>query len=453
MSRAVASLALASLASFAAVALASPAAAESRRRRPSTGAELTLADLRWPASARSGSARGRVEVFATPGRDRIGTLASRTRVGWTKIVSATGRCRAWLAIEPRGWVCATDLEPSEDAPGPAVLPAEVVANVEANEHRGVVPRGADAYATRVAVQAGTPTRRAPGWAFLREGTEVVRIGDGRYYRTRFGYIAARDIERRMASTFAGVDLRAKAAPWPLAWANPHRRSLPVIARSAPDATAPEVARLARRDVVAVLEERGGFVRIADNRWVARDELRVARSAPRPDGVRADERWLDVDLDEQVLVAYEGDQPVYATLVSTGKGRSTPTAIHRIAEKRMVTRMKSPDVAPGKWDMPEVPFAMTFRKYYALHGAYWHDSFGKQRSAGCVNLTARDARFLFEFTLPALPAGWMTGEVKDDSGTPIRLRNRKNPNPAWTDFDVPPPTPLREPPAPAADDDE
>jgi hypothetical protein len=145
----------------------------------------------------------------------------------------------------------------------------------------------------------------------------------------------------------------------------------------------------------------------------------------------------VDLDEQVMVAYEGDVAVYATMISGGRGRSTPTGIHRISKKIARTRMKAPDVSLGRWDMPDVPFSMRFRKYYAVHGVYWHDSFGKPRSQGCVNLSPRDARFVFEWSYPQVPEGWM--DARDyDGGTPIRLRNRRDPEPAWADYDDDPP---------------
>jgi hypothetical protein len=46
-------------------------------------------------------------------------------------------------------------------------------------------------------------------------------------------------------------------------------------------------------------------------------VRVAKPMPPPAGVKPGERWLDVDLDLQIVVAYEGDLPVYATMMSTG----------------------------------------------------------------------------------------------------------------------------------------
>ena len=422
-------------------------AAEARSRKPAPGTELTAAELGWPATTRAVRIKARTEVYGAPGKKTyLGAVSKGTRVGWSKIVATRDGCRAWIAIEPRGWVCATDVVPTSEPPEPGLDPDRVVQATEAKTHAGVLPRGADAYATQKDVLAGTPWKRAPGFAFLRDDTPIVKIGDRRYYKTRHGYIATRDVEPRKASTWSGIDLTATPAPaWPLAWTVPARRELPVIVRATPDARGADVARLTRREVLPVLEERAGFVRVGADRWIDVDELRIARSSTRPRGVRADERWIDVDLDQQVLVAYEGDRPVYATMISSGIGRSTPTALHRIAEKRMITRMKSPDIALGKWDMPDVPFAMTFRENYALHGAYWHDSFGKKRSHGCINVTPRDAAFLFRWTYPQLPPGWVQGVADGDTGTPIRLRNAKNPDPDWTDFHAPPPVPTKETP--------
>jgi hypothetical protein len=42
---------------------------------------------------------------------------------------------------------------------------------------------------------------------------------------------------------------------------------------------------------------------------------------------------------------------------------------------------------------------------AVHGAYWHDGFGKARSHGCTNVPPVDARWLFRWSRPELPAGW------------------------------------------------
>jgi hypothetical protein len=60
----------------------------------------------------------------------------------------------------------------------------------------------------------------------------------------------------------------------------------------------------------------------------------------------------------------------------------------------------------------VPWVLLFQGHNALHGAYWHDRFGNRKSHGCVNLAPYDARWVFEWTGPMLPAGW-TGYLPSD----------------------------------------
>jgi lipoprotein-anchoring transpeptidase ErfK/SrfK len=116
--------------------------------------------------------------------------------------------------------------------------------------------------------------------------------------------------------------------------------------------------------------------------------------PRP------EKWIDVDISSQTLVAYEGTVPVFRTLVSTGKAY-TPTVKgrFRIFHKLLSQTMVGPD-----YEQPNVPYVMYFYGAYSLHGAYWHNDFGRPRSHGCVNLPVADAKWLFYWTDPPLSAG-------------------------------------------------
>lgn len=140
--------------------------------------------------------------------------------------------------------------------------------------------------------------------------------------------------------------------------------------------------------------------------VPRTAVRVARRIRRPSGVDADDRWIHVHLPEQTLVAYAGDEPVYATLVSSGRpGYETPDGLYRIRRKYISRRMQGPDPDHGTYDIAEVPWTMYYYAGLALHGAYWHDEFGRTRSHGCTNVSPVDARWLFRFTAPAVPDGW------------------------------------------------
>ena len=62
---------------------------------------------------------------------------------------------------------------------------------------------------------------------------------------------------------------------------------------------------------------------------------------------------------------------------------------------------------------DVPWVMYFQGSYALHGAFWHDAFGRQKSHGCVNLSPEDARTLFHWANPPLPENWHGVFSKDD----------------------------------------
>ncbi|KOP26164.1 hypothetical protein AMR41_12975 [Hapalosiphon sp. MRB220] len=104
------------------------------------------------------------------------------------------------------------------------------------------------------------------------------------------------------------------------------------------------------------------------------------------------RWIEIDLSEQKLKAWEGKQLIYSYRISTGKKSTpTPTGEFSINTKYRSSRMRGDD-----YDIPDVPYAMYFYKGYAIHGAYWHDNFGTPVSHGCVNLPVNKARKLYKW---------------------------------------------------------
>lgn len=157
----------------------------------------------------------------------------------------------------------------------------------------------------------------------------------------------------------------------------------------------------------VIERRGARYRIArDGRIVRESALRMIRRLERPSSIGENDHWIHVDLSEQTLVAYEGNEPVFATLVSSGRaGFETPTGTFRIQSKHVSTTMDDPDSVTEAYSIEDVPWTMYFEGSYALHGAFWHGAFGHVRSHGCVNLAPTDARWLFQWTTPTLPPGW------------------------------------------------
>lgn len=152
---------------------------------------------------------------------------------------------------------------------------------------------------------------------------------------------------------------------------------------------------------------------ADGLYISdQDASRLDPAKRMPAWGKKGERWFDVNVTKQTLVAYEGTVPVYATLISTGEAgledpehtKATKRGIFRIHTKHVASTMDS-DEAGEEFELRDVPYVQYFEQGYALHGAYWHDRFGTPKSHGCINLTPEDARRLFFFTEPPLPEGW------------------------------------------------
>ncbi|MDB9473445.1 L,D-transpeptidase [Dolichospermum circinale CS-537/03] len=108
--------------------------------------------------------------------------------------------------------------------------------------------------------------------------------------------------------------------------------------------------------------------------------------------KSDQRWIQIDLSQQNLIAWEGKKLVYKATISSGKP-STPTriGIFKIQSKFKKTRMRG-----RGYDIANVPYAMYYQGGYAIHGAYWHKKFGTPISHGCVNLTPNKAKWLFNW---------------------------------------------------------
>jgi len=117
--------------------------------------------------------------------------------------------------------------------------------------------------------------------------------------------------------------------------------------------------------------------------------------------RYEGRYIDINLSEQTLYAYEGSNQVNSFLVSTGKrGYGTPTGEFHIYGKDRYALMDGED-----YYLPNVPFVSWFYGDYSIHGTYWHHNFGHVMSHGCVNASISDAEWIF---------GWA------DIGTPVYI---------------------------------
>lgn len=112
----------------------------------------------------------------------------------------------------------------------------------------------------------------------------------------------------------------------------------------------------------------------------------------PAEISSDTRWIDIDLSQQMLYAFEGDQIVASFLVSTGTyWHPTVTGQYHIYVKYRYTLMTGPD-----YYLPNVPYTMYFYRGYGIHGTYWHNNFGTPMSHGCVNMQTDEAGWLYNW---------------------------------------------------------
>lgn len=173
-----------------------------------------------------------------------------------------------------------------------------------------------------------------------------------------------------------------------------------------------------------------MVEARNGRWLKSEDLKTAaKPSQLPSWAKKGTKWIDISIVSQTLTLWEGDRPVYVTLVSSGKdglgepGKtlSTPRGTFRVYQKHITTTMDS-EVADHEFELRDVPWVMYFKGGYALHGAYWHDDFGKVRSHGCVNLAPIDARFVFFWASPDVPLHWHAAYASDatEQGTIVYI---------------------------------
>ena len=378
----------------------------------------------WAASVQP--KRDGAAIYTEPGRLdlRRGTAAEGVRFPLFAAKRAAGCTGRWLQIAPFAWMCGDVAELSGEganAPASSGPPRYFFAGKD----------GAFAYSNPITADESAPDQElAPGWAL---GVVAERDVEGeRWGRTRKGlWIRMRELAAARITKLHG---EAITAPLNLAWVLPTKAA--IYARPS---SGKAVREAARYEVLHVTETRtgkeGGWLRVSPEgesaeAWIRSRDVARAEVAPPPSEVKgAHEKWIDVNLSQQTLVAYEGPQPVFAALVSTGKGaegtaNATHTGVFRIWVKLEASTMDNldDDDSESHYSIEDVPSVQFFDKAIALHGAFWHDDFGRVHSHGCVNLAPIDAKWLFDWTAPHAPPGFgAVLPVAAEPGTVVRVR--------------------------------
>jgi lipoprotein-anchoring transpeptidase ErfK/SrfK len=146
-----------------------------------------------------------------------------------------------------------------------------------------------------------------------------------------------------------------------------------------------------------------YARAEHVRLITTEEL-----APLSSNISNADKRIEVRLKDQMVLAYEKDNLVYAARASTG-GRlrsgtyTTPDGEFITFHKRPSRHMAAGDIASSGFDLPGVPWVLYITQSgISFHGTYWHNDYGRPRSHGCINLTPQAAKWLFRWTTPTVP---------------------------------------------------
>lgn len=378
-------------------------------------------------------------------------LGGTVKVRGSERVPGAGCANVWVPIEPRGWVCVDERRATMSPEHPALvrLYAERPRVETAWPHRyATVPADVTRYRLPPEVAPGSPNAAAlqaqlpfslldsgnpdlpPG---LYEGrTKIVArsalayvrelpLGEHTYLLMPDLSFVRRDrVELAQPSHFQGVELRGEQR-LPIAFVQGEGARLHRWASAG--GPAPTGAPLARGSHVALSGQKREHAGATYHEirgsgdWIKASDVGIPAPSAKPWGDAAPPAgttWLEASILGGWLVAFVGSEPVYATLISAGRGgtpvadrdavstASTPTGRFFITGKFATATMESSTTPMVHGD---VPWTQNFSGPHAIHSAYWHDDFGELKSAGCVNVSPLDGKWLFGFTQPAVPEGW------------------------------------------------
>lgn len=116
-----------------------------------------------------------------------------------------------------------------------------------------------------------------------------------------------------------------------------------------------------------------------------------------EGAKFKGKWINVNISQQIVTAYEGAKPIKVTLASTGTLKD-PT---ELGTWKIYWRLPKQDMEGGNlasddyYSLKDVPYPQYFHTSgEGFHGTYWHDNFGYRRSHGCVNLSTPMSEWLY-----------------------------------------------------------
>ncbi|MBU1537963.1 L,D-transpeptidase [Myxococcota bacterium] len=380
-----------------------------------------------PPSTRSLKAKRKTRVYRKPDASSylMGIIKQYSRLPLTRYAPKGKGCETWwLAVGKDRYVCGSNLK--ADNRSTLLRNQPILEAKEITPHRYGRIRKNDSpyYRNSKELEAGKPFGKlAKGDMISLESSKSYQ--GKRYWITAKGFLVwDSDITGYKVPRYHGINLRKLGINLPVALIRGKTKGATVYEYpGGPEKKGvkplPHYSARAIYDKKKVKETgrqlKTLFYRVKEG-WIKARRVLSAWPTKPPVGLKPCEKWIEINVSMQTMVAYEGEEPVYMAPISSGnKKHPTKYGIFRIWLKKANGDMTG-SMANERYRVDEVPWSMFFYLGQALHAAYWHTNFGNRKSHGCVNLTPIDAKWFYEWTEPAVPAGWL--EVNADESTPV-----------------------------------
>jgi hypothetical protein len=416
-----------------------PAGERARALDTPLNAEVPVPDV--PVPPADGPQLGAI-ANVTPVYDRpstagqeIGYLHAGARVARAAEPYTREGCDGgWYPIRPAGFVCA-GASATIELDHPTLVAMSIQPEIEAHlpytyarltkaTHTFTVDAKREQGVTR-----GQQLSKASGMAVV--GSWDANDDQGGRLRlammTNGRFVPASDLEKAEASSFAGVELDEEVK-LPVAFVVKRGvRAWALDGKAAERRAALDYHR--RFDLTGTYRtlDKVEFWETTEGTWLRHIDVTIVRRRHSlPEFARGDQKWIDVSIVTGTLVLYEGTRPVFATLVSPGRDRlgdpqttaSTARGEFRVVAKHITGASVDPASLADGASVFDVPWALELASGQLLHGAYWHDRFGIEHGPGNLQVSPADARRIWAWADPQVPAGWHGVRVRESEPTVI-----------------------------------
>ena len=354
----------------------------------------TLANADTPEMVRMRVLR-QIAVYGSPNRGEPPTARIHydAILEIEKLSQKHGCKQGWGRLKSGGYVCLAHLKETTAAPVPAPVDNP---DIDAGMERYIVTQGG---------AHSFPDKRRFGQRqtgkFLYRGTvlavkKVIQRGGTQYLITRDGqYIQGDNVEKMSPIESLGTPV-VEGEPFVVAYIINDN----VVSRETPDENASIVRSWKKFETVRsmqLLHRIDDWVVLPDGTYMRDDDIATVRDPELSFVPQQNEKWIAVDLAEQIVTAHLGPDLLYVALGSTGKKGNTESGSFRVKWKR---RLQTMNLYGGHLRVDDVQWVMYYipKRGFALHSA-WHDNFGHPVSHGCVNLPREDARWFYEWATP------------------------------------------------------